>query len=373
MNISLKSASRSLTVVASLLCLGGVLSFVKSDENTKPLALNIIVASASVAISSELTSRKSHKKANEQLADIAANHTKEWQVLNSKFELQSKVLKETETQRDELQQEFSKASDEIVLKNQTIEILQSKVNQLIASFELKTHELDSKLQQDDMRYQELIDVFKGLIFEHLNERIYKFFNSLDESISKKLDDANYQAIHDNLVPFKDKLQLHYDTHCELLKSIDEIEGDLSDIVTDILGIYSRIVDEQTALKTRFRNLLNLDERRSLEDAYNTLADMSKTHTPVTKAKDLIGEYNAFQKNQLNNLGEQLEDNVNSLSEMRAQVFDLIAQIEQISLEKENLKTLLHEAKKPQQFYGSGKIVDSDLAPGNLDVNSMTKC
>jgi hypothetical protein len=32
----------------------------------------------------------------------------------------------------------------------------------------------------------------------------------------------------------------------LLKSIDEIEGDLSDIVTDILGIYSRIVDEQTA-------------------------------------------------------------------------------------------------------------------------------
>jgi hypothetical protein len=68
-----------------------------------------------------------------------------------------------------------------------------------------------------MRYQELINVFKGLIFEHLNERIYKFFNSLDESVSKKLDDANYQAIHDNLVPFKDKLQLHYDTHCELLK------------------------------------------------------------------------------------------------------------------------------------------------------------
>jgi hypothetical protein len=83
MNISLKSASRGLTVVASLLCLGGVLSFVKSKQ---PLAINIIVASASVAISSELTSRSNHKKANEQLADIAANHTKEWQVLNSKFE-----------------------------------------------------------------------------------------------------------------------------------------------------------------------------------------------------------------------------------------------------------------------------------------------
>jgi regulator of replication initiation timing len=86
--------------------------------------------------------------------------------------------------------------------------------------------------------------------------------------------------------------------------------------------------------------------------------MSKTHTPIIKAKDLLGEYNAFQKNQLNNLGEQLEDNVNSLSEMRAQVFDLITQIEQISLDKENLKNQLHEAKKPQQFYGSGKIVEA---------------
>jgi hypothetical protein len=136
--------------------------FVKTDEKTKQLALNIIVASASVAISTELTSRNNHKKANEQLADITTNHTKEWQVLNSKFEQQSKVLKETETLRDDLQQEFYKASDEIILRNQTIEILQSKVNQLVVEFEAKTQELDFKLQQEHMRYQELIDVFKGL-------------------------------------------------------------------------------------------------------------------------------------------------------------------------------------------------------------------
>jgi Skp family chaperone for outer membrane proteins len=197
MNISLKSASRSLTVVASLLCLGGVLSFVKSKQ---PLALNIIVASASVAISSELTSRNNHKKANEELTDIAAKHTKEWQALNSKFEQQTKVLKETEALRNELQQEFTNASDTIILKNRTIEILQSKVNQLIAEFEIKTQELDSKLQCDDDRYEVLIDVFKTLIFAHLNERIYKFFTSLDGSVTKKLESDDYQAIHNNLLP-----------------------------------------------------------------------------------------------------------------------------------------------------------------------------
>ena len=345
MNISLKSASRGLTVVASLLCLGGVLSFVKSKQ---PLAINIIIASASVAVSSEFISRSNHNKANNQLTDIVAKHEKEWQTLNTKYQEQATLVKQAQTLKDDLHQ----VTEEITRKNQTIEILQAKVKQLVVDFEVKTQELESKLQCEDMRYQELIDIFKELIIEHLNERIYKFFNILDESINNKLEDEDYQAIHDNLIPFKDKLQIHYDTHCELLRSIQEIDGELCDIVTDILNVYSRIVDEQTALKTKFRMLLNLDERRSLEDAYKTLADMSKTHTPITKAKDLLGEYNAFQKNQLNNLGEQLEDNVNSLEAMRGQVFDLIAQIESLALEKADMNERITELKRPQQFYGS---------------------
>jgi len=363
MNISLKSASRGVTVVASLLCLGGVLSFIKSKES---LAINIIIASGTLAVSSEFVSRSNHSKANNQLADIVAKHEKEWQSLNTKYQEQSTILKETQTLRDELQQDFSKATDEIITKNQVIEILQNKVNQLVANFELKTQELEDKIQCDDMRYQELIDTFKSLVTEHLNNRIYTFFNSLDESINKKLENQDYQAIHDNLIPFKDKLQHHYDTHSDLLRSIPDIEGDLNDIVTDVLSIYSRIVDEQTALKTKFRTLLNLDERRSLEDAYNTLADMSKTHTPITKAKDLLGEYSNFQKNQLNNLGDKLEDNVNSLEEMRGQVFDLIAQIEEISLEKIALKDELTKLNQPQSWrLATGS---NELTKGNIIIN-----
>ncbi|MCV3214514.1 hypothetical protein OGM63_13495 [Plectonema radiosum NIES-515] len=361
MNISLKSASRGLTVVASLLCLGGVLSFVKSEDNMKPLALNIIIASGTLAVSSEFISRSNHNKANNQLADIVAKHEKEWKTLNTKYEEQSALLKQSQTLKDDLHQ----ATEEINLKNQTIQILQGKVKQLVVDFELKTQELEDKLQCEDIRYQELIDVFKGLISEHLNERIYKFFNSLDESINKKLESEDYQAIHANLIPFKDKLQLHYDTHCELLKNISVIDGDLSDIVTDVLSIYSRIVDEQTALKTKFRNLLNLDERRSLEDAYTTLADMKTTHCPKDKAKDLLGEYNSFQKNQLNNLGEKLEDNVNSLEEMRGQVFDLIAQIESLALEKVALKDELNKLNQPQVWrLATGS---NELTKGNIII------
>lgn len=352
MNISLKSASRGLTVVASLLCLGGVLSFVKSKQ---PLAINIIIASTAVAATNEFTLKRCNDAANNQLADITSKHSTQLQNVNRQLDEQNIKYQKQFNVLEEVKELYRKADEEITLKNQTIQILQGKVNQLIANFESKTQELDSKLQQEDMRYQELITVFKFLIFEHLNERIYTFFNSLDESVNKKLESEDYQAIHNNLIPFKDKLQLHYDTHCELFRSIENIDGDLSDIVTDTLKIYSRIVDEQTALKTRFRNLLNLDERRSLEDAYNTLADYSKTHTPITKAKDLLGEYNNFQKNQLNNLGEKLEDNVNSLEEMRGQVFDLIAQLAATHAKIAELNSQITELKKPQQFYGGSTI------------------
>jgi len=97
MNISLKSVSRSLTVVASLLCLGGVLSFIKSDVKMKPLALNIIVASGAIAVGNQFFSKWYEDAANNQLADIVAKHDKEWQTLNTKHQQQSQVLKETET------------------------------------------------------------------------------------------------------------------------------------------------------------------------------------------------------------------------------------------------------------------------------------
>lgn len=138
MNISLKSASRSLTVVASLLCLGGVLSFLKSEENMKPLALNIIIASGTVAVTTQIASKIHEESANNQMKDYIVKSDKEWKKLNAEHQRQSQALKETQVFRDELQQDFAKATDEIIWKNQTIEILEGKVKQLVTSFEIKT-------------------------------------------------------------------------------------------------------------------------------------------------------------------------------------------------------------------------------------------
>jgi hypothetical protein len=358
MNISLKPASRGLTVVASLLCLGGVLSFVKSDERMKPLALNIILTTGAVAVGSQLSGKWYEDIANSQLADITSKHANELKNLTSlrdeqriNYQKQSSVLAEVKALSD-------KQDVEIKARDAAISLLQNKLSFLTLEFEQKTQELDGKLAVEDTRFDDLKQEFKQQVISNLSEKLYQVFNSLSDSITFQLEkiktelsEGEYSEKHDKLSVLFSSLDDYYQSHCSLLKDISDIDGSICEIVVEVIAIYSRMTDEQSSLKVRYRNLLNVDERRALEDAYTTLADINKTHTPITKAKDLLGEYSAFQKNQLNNLGEKLEDNVNSLSEMRGQVFDLIAQIEQGNLKIAELNNQIVELKKPQQFYG----------------------
>lgn len=370
MNISLKPASRGLTVVASLLCLGGVLSFVKSDERMKPLALNIMLATGTVAIGSQLSGKWYEDIANSQLADITSKHANELNKLAKErddqrinYQKQSSVLAEVKALSD-------KQDVEIKARDAAIDLLQNKLSVLTLEFQQKTQELDRKLATEDTRFDDLKQEFKQQIISNLSEKLYQVFNGLSDSIAfqlkkieKELSEGEYSEKHDKLSILFSGLDHYYQSHCNLLKDISDIDGSISEIIAEVIAVYSRMTDEQSSLKVRYRNLLNVDERRALEDAYTTLADINKTHTPITKAKDLLGEYNAFQKDQLNNLGEKLEDNVNSLSEMRGQVFDLIAQIERLSLEKVALKDEISRLNQPQIWrlaQGSNELTKGNL-------------
>ncbi|MBW4607406.1 MAG: hypothetical protein KME22_09305 [Hassallia sp. WJT32-NPBG1] len=365
MNILLKSASRGLTIAASLLFVGGVWSFIKGDEQTKSIAMNIALVSASTAVTTELTSRSNHRKANEQLADFMEGNSQEWQKLNYKFEQQTKVLNETENLRDELQKGLESAVNDVLLQRQINSELQTRVATAIKNLEEKSNELDAKIGKEDMRYQEVISTFKGLVTEHLNERIVNFLNGLKSQIAIKLEDENFSSIHQNLIIFHDKLHVSYDNHKDLLLSIKDIDGDLEDIVNDTLQTFTRIVDEQHALKVKFRNLLTIDERRSLDEAFNLIAEFEEVVTdlnhktvPKDKAKEAIKEYSDFQQNQLINLSSQVNDNKNSLEEMRAQVQDLINQIEKLALEK-------LELQKPQKWV---LATSRELQIGNMVID-----
>jgi energy-coupling factor transporter ATP-binding protein EcfA2/uncharacterized coiled-coil protein SlyX len=153
----------------------------------------------------------------------------------------------------------------------------------------------------------------------------------------------------------------------LLNEITSLDGTVSEILTNAIDIYHQVGDEIAALKVRFRNLLNVDERRALDNAYETLADYSKKFTPIDKAKGVLNEYRDFQKEQLEKLYGSISENQNSLEEMREQVGDLLNQLDAEHLRIAELTQEIERLKEPIEWRSN--ILDAQKV-GNLIIRYL---
>jgi chromosome segregation ATPase len=160
------------------------------------------------------------------------------------------------------------------------------------------------------------------------------------------------------------LEPSYNFHCSLVNEITSLDGTVSEILTNAIDIYSQVNDEIAAIRVRFRNLLNIDERRALDNAYETLADYSKKFTPIDKAQGLLNEYSQFQKKQLENLYKSINENDNSLEEMRGQVSDLLNQLDAQHLKIAQLNQQILDLKKPLKW---SFAQSRELQIGNLII------
>ncbi len=366
MFISLKPTTKVLTIVASLLCIGGIVSYVKTDENTKPLALNIAIAGAAIAISNHLVTGNHETVANNQLKDIVEKFESEIKSLTKNCE----TLSQNSHKQNSVLAEIKKLSDtqalELAGKEKAIKLLQGQLSQITSDFEVKKREIDQKLLIDDNRFSQLLVEFKGQLVEDLSDRIYRIYNSLIESSQHKLASEDYQKIHAQLENFTGILKHTYQRHCNLLENIREIEDTPSEIVTQSIDIYSKVNDDIAALKVRYRNILNIDERQSLEDAYSTLADFKEGTVPKANVKIHLQEYSDFQKNQLESFKSKVDDNQNSLNEMREQVTDLLDELDVRSLKINELNQKIIDLQQPLRWtLAQGS---NPLTKGNIIIN-----
>jgi predicted RNA-binding Zn-ribbon protein involved in translation (DUF1610 family) len=358
------NASRGLSLVAGLLCIGGILSYMKADVRAKPFALSIAVGAGSLAIGSQLLSKWYEDLANDQLKEITAKLEKDRDSIKHDCQRQTTALAEVKALSDKQSAQLMKLAEELEAKNTALKLLQDNLGRIQSEFEAKGRELDAKLEQDDTRFEDLLHEFKGQLAEDLGERIYKIYNELSTSVEARLQCDDYQAIHENLQQFFDSLEPKYNFHCSLLNEITSLDGTVSEILTNAIDIYHQVSDEITALKVRFRNLLNIDERRALDDAYTTLADYNKKFTPIDKAKSVLNEYRDFQKEQLEKLYGSISENQNSLEEMRSQVGDLLNQLDEQHLKVAQLNQQILELKKPLKW---SLAQSRELQIGNLII------
>lgn len=362
--ISLNAPSRGLSIVAGLLCLGGILSYIKADVRAKPLALNIAVGAGVLAVGNQLTSKWYEDLANYQIKGITAKLEKDRDSIKHDYQKQTTALAEVKALSDKQSDQLTKLSQELEAKDTALKLLQDNLGRIQAEFEARGKELDAKLQQDDTRFEDLLQEFKGQLASDLGERIYQIYNQLSDSVEARLKREDYQAIHENLQQFFNSLEPSYNFHCSLVNEITGLDGTVSEILTNAIDIYSQVNDEIAALKVRFRNLLNIDERRALDNAYETLADYSKKFLPVDRAKETLREYSEFQKNQLENLYSSINENQNSLDEMRSQVGDLLNQLDAEHIKIAQLNQQIIELKKPLKW---SLAQSRELQIGNLII------
>lgn len=357
--ITFKKASMGISVVAAFICAGGVATLLKSDSpSNKALALNIIVGSGAIAVGNKLLAGHYESEGNYQIKPVIEGKDKEIKQLSSDNKALIEKNQKQLTVLDEVKTLSDKQATELKAKDDAIRLLKSQLAAAIA-------EVEAKLKQDDQRFSMLLVEFKKLLTEDLSDRIYQIYNSLQDSVTAKKTSQAYAAIVPQLEAFEEKLEVSYDDHCQRLSAIATLTGDWQLVVKAAVGIYSQISGEITALKVKYRNLLNLDERLSLELACERL----NASVPKDKAKAILNEFSQGSKADLERLLSKVDENQNSLDEMRSQVSDLLDEIDSKNLEIAKLQQQIADLKRPHYWPYASR---SDLAMANGIIQYFEK-
>ncbi|PMB25814.1 hypothetical protein CEN46_04885, partial [Fischerella thermalis CCMEE 5318] len=341
--------SKLITIASGLICGVALISYFRADSSAKGLVLNVALSSGAIAATAHLLTKHHSECGNQQLKEIVEKITKPLQQLESENKQKDSTLVELRQLYGERTNELEKIRSELQSTREVIRVLKIQ-------FASKTEELDAKLKAEDTRVQEFLSKFKQQLTEDISSRIHRVYNQLAETVKSKIGSDDYLSIHAQLQNFSSKLDGLYAKHSDLLLEIPDLEGD--DIITLSINIYSQICDEISALRVRWRNLLNIHERRDMKDAYEILGHVSKTHTPISKAQELLKEQASYQRRQLEAIYGKSMENDQSLEELKNQVQDLLNQIEAKNL-------LIAELKKPLKWTCATR---DDLRVGNVIIS-----
>jgi hypothetical protein len=352
--ISVKKSSQALTIAASILCLGGIVSFYRVDEQSKSVALNVAIGAGAIAIGSQITANKCENEANNQVDTLVQQHTSRFNLIEQKLDdagnklnKQTTALNEVKALNLQHEQTITSTSLELNLKNSLIASLQAQLIKLQKDVEVK-------LSEDDKRYEYTVYLLKCGFQESLKDNIDESYERLADSIYSNLQNESYQIIYPQLQRLYDSLKNYRDNHYAILNQIAYLENDIAGSLTDI---YFQVTSEISALKVRYRNTLNIDERSALATAMDELIERRdlKQFVPAPKVKEGLQRYQDLQKDDLAKIKNFAKQNSQELQELKDEVYTFISQLEEKHNEIAKLKQEITELKKPYQFYGGGNI------------------
>ncbi|WP_414553088.1 hypothetical protein [Anabaena sp. CCY 0017] len=353
--INFKNGSKLVTVASSLMAVASLWSVFRAEENVKPLAVNILIASISIAATNQLTSKTYEDSANSQLDEILKFTEGKFNQLETERKATNKTLEELQRLYDVRKQEVTDYQQQVVTLGNTVNSYQTQCDLLTAQLQHKADTLKKVLEEDTDQYFEKCSDLKIIFHDEINQRIAEVCNRVDNSIKRNLASDDHISIHHQLKQFESKLEECFNDCQDLLQDIQDLAAD---DIENTLKIYCDINQQLTLIQVKYRGLLNINERLLLHQASKFIKECKSQSVPITKAQSLIREQSDYQRQQLETVYSRANDNDAGLNELRKQIQDLLNQVEQKNLELAN-------ARKPIKW---GLATREDLRCGNIIIS-----
>jgi ribosomal protein S27AE len=352
--INLRSGSLGLNIVGGLLTAGALLSFIRTNDSTKPFALNILIASATLTATNCFLSKHYEETANRQLLEILKVSELTINNLDNDSNRKDSIIKELQQLYDSRGNEIQQANSDVSQLSEALKIQNAQF--LLAKQELEAvkRSLTSQLEQLQQQHENHLTDLKTAIFDEINIRLCDICNQLSENIKTKLKSEKYININSQLVKYQKDL---VKTHEECVWQIEYLRDlESSDLVT-VVEIYSEVYLKLINLKVKYRGLLNTHERLVIIQANEYIQQLQADSVPKEKALHIVRDQNKTSNQQLENLYSSLDVHADDINGLRNQVQDLLNQIEAKNLEIANLK-------KPYKWHLATR---EDLRVGNIII------
>ena len=367
-NINVKGSTFVATVAGLLIAGASIVSFTTTDRNNVKLIsfnlglLGLGVTVGSVGASHLMTTKLLDEE--ERVTNKFTDEIKELDRANTEFKLRLDKLNSKLSEREVKVNELEKlvSQKDIIVKQ-----LKIALENLQRETAIKQRELDEKLARENTDradlYTELLNTFSS----DLNYKIDESYNRLGSSVTARLNNPKYEALHPKLQEFWHKLSGSLATSRKLLLDLKESEFS----TTELTDIYFQISDEIATRKVQYRNLLNTVERITLQQVEEELAERKnpKNFVPANKVMTALDNNDNYYSNQKLKFEAALKLQFSNLGELRNDVSDLIGQIDDKNLEIANLKTEINKHRSPLKWINANS---RELTIGNLIIDYFWK-
>ncbi len=236
-------------------------------------------------------------------------------------------------------------------------LAKARENEQIAKKMLEEHQSSS-----DNRFAHFVDEHLRKSLATLDDCIERAYTALVDKVDSYLAKSNYESIHQELDAYKDRLVQCYENHISMIDNhteLDPIEiSSVADAIKkseNVTKLSVQILEEISALRVKFRNVLNVDERRTLQELSECQPYLVKKSTAIESVRE--------QASHDQSIIDRLEARVNDQSQaIDSDLKDAVQQIEK-------LNERVAELSKPQNWKFA---LSHELKAGNILIEFFSQ-